>query len=223
VARFTRYQASRPLWEPTPQTLNAIEDAIRWAETETPWNLRYWMNELVFHMALVNQGYARKMAFGPSDPRGRSTDLAWRTPEQGIRRITGEYYVRWRVRQIRPAVWQLYNDSREAYFIEFGISRVGFSGERTVPARRIRRPVRKLSLIKTLEHMMRTRAYHRVWASIMTSPRHHGRGQGFIQEVQPASDAHTIFKAWENLPNVDVGNKSGGINYGGPMLGRRLP
>lgn len=209
--------------EPTPQTLNALEEAVQWAEAEAPSKLRFFMNELVFHMALVNQGFARKMAFGPSDPSGRASDLAWRTPAQGIRRITGAYYVSWKVRQVRPAVWQLYNDSREAYFIEFGISRVGFAGNRTVPARRIRRPVRKLSLLRTLEYMMTTRAYHRVWASVLSSPRHHGLGAGFTQEIQPASDAHVIFSAWQQLPNMDVGNKSGGINYGGPMLGRRLP
>lgn len=223
MARLIKYQASRPLFEPTQGTLNSLEEVIQWAEAEAPSKLRFYMNELVFHMALVNQGFARKMAFGPLDPRGRSTDLAWRTPSQGIRRITGAYYIRWRVRQIRPAVWQLYNDSREAYFIEFGISRVGFGGDRSVPSRRIRRPVRKLSLLRTLEYMMTTRAYHRVWASVLSSPRHHGRGAGFTQEVQPASDAHSIFSAWENLPSMDVGNKSGGVNYGGPILGRRLP
>lgn len=222
MARLVKYQASRPLMEPTPQTFQAIEEAILWAESEVPAKIRFYMNELVFHMALVNQGIARKMAFGPSDPSGRATQLAWRAPSQGIRRITGQYYVRWRVRQISPAVWQLYNDSREAYFIEFGISRVGFGGVRDVPTRRMRRPVRKLSLLRTLEFMMTTRAYHRVWASVMTSPKHHGRGSGFSQEVQPASDSHSIFKAWDNLPNMDVGNKSGGSGYGGPMLGRRI-
>jgi hypothetical protein len=202
--------------------MNGLEEVIQWAEAEAPGKLKFYMNELVFHMALVNQGIARKMSFGPSDPSGTSKELAWRTPSQGIRRITGQYYVRWQVRQVGPAVWQLYNDSREAYFIEFGISRVGFAGERHVPARRIRRPVRKLSLLRTLEYMMTTRVYHRVWASILTSPKHHGRGAGFTQEVQPQSDSHSLFSAWDKLPSADVGNKSGGAGYGGPMLGRKL-
>jgi len=223
LARLVKYQAGRSFFEPTIGTINSLEGAIQWAESEAPWKLRYYMNELCFHMALVNQGYARKMAFGPSDPSGRASELAWRTPDQGIRRITGRYYVSWKVKQLRPAVWMLYNDSREAYFIEFGISRVGFGGARRVPARRIRRPVRKLSLLKTLEFCMRTRVYHRVWASIMYSPKNHGRGEGFSQMIQPMSDSHSLFAAWDQLPNTDVGNKSGGANYGGPMLGRRLP
>jgi hypothetical protein len=223
MARFVRYEANRAIMQPTVGMMNSLEEVIQWAETEAPTKLRYYMNELVFHMALVNQGFARKMSFGPSDPGGRRTELAWRTPAQGIRRISGQYYTRWQVRQVRPAVWQLYNDSREAYYIEFGISRVGFGGTRNVPSRRIRRPVRKLSLLRTLEFCMTTRVYHRVWASIMSSPRHHGRGQGFTQIISPASDSHSIFSAWDKLPYTDVGNKSGGVNYGGPMLGRRLP
>jgi len=223
VARFTPYQSSRAFMTPTKETFDALEDGIRWAESQAPARLRFYMNELCLHMALVNQGIARKMSFGPSDPTGKATELAWRTPEQGIRRITGAYYVGWKVKQLSPAVWMLYNDSREAYYIEFGVSRVGFGGVRDVPERRIRRPVRKLSLIKTLQFAMTTRVYHRVWSSIVLSPQYKNSARGFSQTVQPASDSHSMFSAWDRLPNIDVGNKSGGNNYGGPMLGRRLP
>jgi hypothetical protein len=215
MARFEKYSSSRTLLEPTTETVNAIEEAIRWAEQEVPQNLRRSMNELVFYMAMVNQGIARKMAYGPYDPSGRDTALAWRTPAEGIRRISQRYYLGWKIKSVGPAVWQLYNDSREAYFIEFGISRVGFGGERNVPAARIRRPVRKLSLRKTLEHMMTTMAYHRIWADIYANPRSRHRGAGFTQIVQGPAAGHSIFSAW-GAPSA------GGGSYSGPMLGTRL-
>lgn len=222
MARF-RPNPGYPLIDVTRQSFDALEELITWAEMEAPSKVPFWMNQLAQRMALINQGMARKMAFGPSDPRGRNTDLAWRTPSQGIRRITGSYYVRWQVRRRGLGTWVLINDSREAYYIEFGISRVGFSGTRSVPARRIRRPVQKLSFRKTLEYAMRTRTFHRVWASIMIDPRYKGRGMGFSQFIQPSSDSHSHFNAWEGLEGMDVGNKSGGINYSGPILGRKLP
>jgi len=132
------------------------------------------MNELVFHMALINQGYARKMSFGPYDPSGMNESLAWRSADEGIRRITQRYYLGWKVRQIKPAVWQLYNDSREAYYIEFGIH---------TSVRRIRRPVRKLSLRKTMDFMMRTSVWHRVWVDIYVNPKYEHSGRGFRQHV----------------------------------------
>lgn len=83
----------------------------------------------------------------------------------------------------------LYNSSREAYYIEFGISQVGFGGTRSVPRRRIRRPVSKLSLIKTLQYMEETSAYHRIWVDIFKSKHTH---EGFTQIIQsPAMGSFT--------------------------------
>lgn len=154
--------------------MNGIEAVIRWAEYETPRDLRDAMNALCFNMALVNQGIARKMSFGPSDPKMERPALAWKLP---VRRITGRYYLGWKIRRRGPAHWELYNDSREAYFIEFGINWHGGN-------RRVRRPVRKLSLRKTMEFMMTTQMYHRVWVDAFSSPRHRHRGVGFSQVVQ---------------------------------------
>jgi hypothetical protein len=71
--------------------------------------------------------------------------------------------------------WQLYNDSREAYFIEFGINPHSY--------RRVRRPIRKLSLMRTLRFAQGTGVYHRIWAQIYLpgGPR---RTKGFVQTVQ---------------------------------------
>jgi len=193
------------LLEPTPETFNGIEQALRWAEVEVPNYFPVYMNMLCATMALYNQGEARKMSFGPYDPHQQRPELAWRTPAEGIRRISQRYYLGWKVHQKGPAHWELYNDSREAFYIEFGISQVGGSRfgtrARYVPGARIRRPVRKLSLRRTLEKMMTTQAYHRIWADIYANPRTRHRGKGFTQIVQsPAMGS-----------------------FGGPLLGRRLP
>lgn len=172
---------------PTKETINGIEQVIRWAEAEVPIQLRENMLKLTQIMALVNQGYARKMAFGPEDPTGRNSALAWRLP---VRRISGRYYLGWKVRPIRGG-WQLYNDSREAYFIEFGINWLG-------EGRRVRRPVQRLSLNKTMEYMATTQAFHRIWGEIF---KYRGKGFGFTQHVQ----------------SPPMGS------FTGPLLGRRLP
>jgi hypothetical protein len=204
------------------------------------------MDQLVHYMALVNQSEARKMAYGPYDPSGKDTSLAWRTPSQGIRRISQNYYLGWRIRKRNFAHYVVYNATREAYFIEFGIAEVGFGGygHRHVPARRIRRPVRKLSVLKTMQFMETTDAYHRIWVDIFKSRHTHA---GFTQVIQSPAGGHS---RWEdvsehNAMSAMVGyvhrggtmprvrrlrgqlqmrrpNKGGG-SYEGPMLGRNLP
>jgi len=216
MARLISFRPARGqggLIEITPQSIKAIEDYIRWAEVEAPQHVPIQMDKLCSYMAYTNQSFARKMSFGPYDPSGRRTELAWRTPAQGIRRITQQYYLGWKVRKIGLAHYRLYNASREAYFIEFGVSRVGFGGGREVPTGRIRRPVRKLSLLKTLRFMATTEAYHRVWADIFISRRAHG---GFTQIVQAPAGGHSIFGAW-GTPNEGSGS------FNGPAPGAYLP
>lgn len=254
MARLVTWETRRnSLLEPTIESINGIEAAIRWAELEVPQNLRKAMHDLAYIMAVVNQVEARKMSAGPVDPYAERPELAWRTPSQGIRRITGNYYNRWQVRNIRPGVWQLFNDSREAYFIEFGISEVGWAPNRYVPARRIRRPVRKMSLRRTMEYMMRTHAYHRIWVDAYANPkfgRHRGRGftqivqspggvagharwvnvseheaRGVIRRVVRAGQQHNYRRyVRQTSGGWQVRRRAeGGGSYTGPMLGRRLP
>lgn len=196
MARFTPYSyrgkvrgGGQPLIEPTKETIDAFEQVIRWAEQEVPTQLKINMLKLTQVMAFANQGFARKMSFGPEDPTGRNTSLAWRIP---VRRISSRYYLGWKVKEV-PNGWMVYNDSREAYYIEFGIN---WRGE----GRRVRRPILRLSLLKTLEFMATTQAYHRIWSEIF---KHHrsGMGFGFTQIVQS--------------PTMG--------SYTGPMLGRTLP
>lgn len=189
MARIVLYKSQRgqPLLEVDEPTFNALEEYIRWAEEMVPRKFPMYMESLVHRMALVNQGEARKMSYGADDPSQKNPEAAWRIP---VRRISQRYYLGWKVKAIRDG-WMLYNDSREAYFIEFGINWIGAD-------RRIRRPVRKLSLIRTLRFMETTGAYHRVWANIY---KYDGRSKNFTQIIQ----------------------SPGMGSFAGPALGRQLP
>lgn len=245
MARFFGWGAHNGIVSISSQSVSGIEAYIRWAEYEVPSRLPFYMDQLVQYMALMNQNYARKMAFGPYDPTGMRTELAWRTPDEGIRRITNAYYLGWKVRKVGVGHYRLYNDSREAYFIEFGISEVGWGAGRHVPKGRIRRPVRKLSLLKTMRFMMTTQAFHRIWCDIFRS---RGVHAGFTQIVQSPGGGHM---RWENVSehvaasvmrgNLNAGRQmtaglrtsggrlqrrvpnAGGGSYTGPNYGRRLP
>jgi hypothetical protein len=190
VARISPMSgARRSMFEIDTQTFDAIEEAIRWAEgVENRLARGVHMDALVRFMAYTNLGIAQRMSAGPYDPQERTPGLAWKVP---VRRITERYYLGWKVRRRGRGTWELYNNSRAAFFVEFGIHTSG---------RRVRRPVRKLSLIKTMHAMRRTQAWHRVWCDIYADPRH-PRGKGFTQVVQ----------------------SPGKGGFGGPMLGRILP
>jgi hypothetical protein len=191
MAKLSPMTAQRGVLQISPDTFNAIEEWIRWGESvRSELITKRGMDILVRFMAYTNQGIAQRMSAGPFDPQQRLPRLAWKIP---VRRITEKYYLGWKVRRIAFGTWQLYNDSREAYFIEFGIHESG---------RRVRRPIRKMSLRRTLEYMMRTQAYHRVWCEIYANPRRgKHRSRGFTQTVQ----------------------SPGMGGFTGPMLGRRLP
>jgi hypothetical protein len=216
MSRLVRWDNRRGmgnLFEITNQSINAIEQYIRWAEVEVPNNMNFHLDRLAHHMALMDQGFSRKMSFGPYDPSGRKMELAWRTPEQGIRRISQAYYLGWKLKKLRPGHYRVYNNTKEAYFIEFGISQVGFGENRHVPRRRIRRPVRKLALIKTMRFMMTTQAYHRVWTDIFRARHTYG---GFTQKVQSPGGGHM---RWENVSQHEAGSVArGNVFHGRQMM-----
>jgi hypothetical protein len=182
----TKFPRRKSFIQITDNSFNQIEEYLRWAETVgSPRNFNFGMNALVMFMAYTNLGIAQKMSAGPVDPQMKNAAAAWKIP---VRRISENYFYGWKVRRLGFGSWQLYNDSREAYFIEFGIHQSGA---------RVRRPIRKLSLLKTLRAMEYTGVYHRIWAEIYTAGHRHF---GFSQTVQSAA--------------------MGGFT--GPMLGRRL-
>jgi len=175
----------------TTESFNAIEEYIRWAEN-IPRQFPRAMDILIRYMALTNLGIAQRMSGGPYDPTQVNPRAAWRIP---VRRISERYYLGWKVQRVGMGTWMLYNDSREAYFIEFGIH---------TSSRRVRRPIRKMSLRRTLDAMMRTQAYHRVWCEIYANPRNRPfKSRGFTQFVQSPG--------------------KGGFGTAGFGLGRRLP
>ncbi len=189
MARMSPITGRRQALAISVDTFNAIEEYIRWCES-TKMNLPRAMDILVRFMAYTHQGYAQKMSAGVYDPTERRKDLAWRIP---VRRITEKYYLGWKVRRIGLGTWQLYNDSRQAFFIEFGIH---------VSERRVRRPINKLAMRQTMTAMMRTQAYHRCWCEIYANPRRgRPRTRGFTQTVQ----------------------SPGMGGFTGPMMGRKLP
>lgn len=238
MTKLNLYTSKLGTMIPDKETFDALEEAIRWAEIDTPDALRFFMDKLCLHMAVLNQGEARKLSAGPLDPGMKNPNFAWRLP---VRRISGDYLAGWKVKRKGKAFYILYNASREAYFIEYGINWLG-------EGRRVRRPVRKLSLRRTMERMMTTHAFHRVWCDMYSSPKYRHRGRGFYQIVQSPAKGHT---RWENISvheakgvirraafrgetttprmrnvggqlQIRRGNRGGG-SYGGPRLGRRLP
>jgi hypothetical protein len=193
-SQAVRNVRGRGLIEISTDTFNAIEEYVRWAEG-VPGKMPRAMDILTRFMSLTNLGIAQEMSYGAFDPQQRNPGQAWRIP---VRRISQRYFYGWQVKRVAPGVWMLYNDSREAFYIEYGIHANPATGQTS--AGRIRRPIRKLSLRRTLEAMMRTQAYHRVWSEIFVDKRAK-RSRGFTQTVQsPAKGSFT-----------------------GPQLGRRLP
>src|SRR4051812_5131004 len=100
MARFVKYISNRKggFIEPTEETINGLNSLINWCENEVPSQLNFYMNELAFYMALVNQGEARQMSFGPFDPSETHPDDAWRLP---VRRIKNAYYLGWKIKVVR--------------------------------------------------------------------------------------------------------------------------
>lgn len=190
--RYTENQIFRI----APETFDEIDDYIRACEI-TGRNVQFGMDALVMLMAYTNEAFAQRLSAGILDPQARhgrgrvrqlqgrrfightsgpstpqpiyGPDPAWKIP---VRRITERYYKGWKVRRLAPGVWMLYNESREAWFIEFGIHPSGYKvsakgGKYYMKgSRRVRRPIRKLSLKKTLALMDESRAGERVWEMI---------------------------------------------------------
>ena len=174
MARF----AESAIFRISPRTFDDVDDWIRAAELSGR-NIRFGVEALVMLMARTNQAFAQEMSRGPVDPQANRPEAAWKIP---VRRITSRYYKGWKVKRVVPGVWMLYNDSREAYYIEFGINHVGpgvtvtYRDGRTYikSSRRVRRPIRKMSLTRTLQLMDQSRAGDRVW-EVIWSPFRPGR------------------------------------------------
>jgi hypothetical protein len=130
------------------------------------------MRRLALFGAATQLAEAQKRSLGPLDPQQRLDSAAWQVP---VRRISGRYFFGWKVRRVGPTAYAMYNDSREAYFIEFGIH---------TSNRRIRRPILKLSLKYAVEFLRTTAVGHRIWAELAMPPPGKRVGKGFIWRMQ---------------------------------------
>lgn len=115
-----------------------IVESVKWA-----------MDAVIMGYAYVTVGFAQKKSAGVIDPQGLNKAAAWLMP---VRRISGKYYTGWQAERLAPSVWQVTNNSREAYYIEFGINHSGTGktssggGDKV----RVRRPIMKLSIMEAV-------------------------------------------------------------------------
>lgn len=117
---------------------------------------------LVRAMVLAIKGFAQEKSGGPLAPRQRSVAaLANRIP---VQRITGRYYAGWTQRRLGHARWMVFNDAKEAWYVEYGIHQ------------RVRRPVLKMSLIGMLGMLQTTRTGDRFMEWVLR-PRRNSKGQ----------------------------------------------
>jgi hypothetical protein len=178
-----------------PINLKKLENQIKdWMDDldATSRKFQYSFGALAQILARANQKFAREMSAGPIDPLQRMPRQAWKIP---VRRISGFYYQGWFVRRIAPGIWQLYNPTREAYYIEYGIHSSN---------RRVRRPIRKMSLVKTLRWADTVGVGNMVWEEIYGPLRIRGaaRRRGASVNVSPQSG-----KLMPYLANTGLGNR----------------
>jgi hypothetical protein len=131
---------------------------------------------LVRMLAMLHKGLAEQKSRGMVTPTGVG-GAAWGIP---VRRISGAYYEGWKVRRIGPSMWMTYNDSREAFFIEFGIN------PRSSNA--VRRPILKMSSIATLRYIQRTRLIEKFAKATIGSTRNtRGQYRSFMSRMAGSS------------------------------------
>jgi hypothetical protein len=147
-------------------TLDQIDDYIRDLNVVGR-SIRPGMEILTMTLAYTNQSFAQSMSRGPVDPKMTNPKAAWKIP---VRRITGRYYKGWKTKRLKPGLWMVYNDSREAYYIEHGIHPTGTkrtSSGGTNFTLRVRRPIGKLSVIRTLRFADSSRVADRVFETVL--------------------------------------------------------
>jgi hypothetical protein len=155
----------------TLESIRQIEDYI----TDNQFSiqkLEYGMDTLVRVLANIVQMEARKRSQGPVAPRWRSVPaFAYKIP---VQRITGAYYAGWTLRRVRNAHWMVYNDTFEAWLIEFGIHM------------RVRRPILKMSFLAMLKFIQTTRTAE-MFVDWVMAPRRNAKGQfqSFERRVRP--------------------------------------
>lgn len=136
------------------------------------------MNLAAHLLSKTSQGFVQKYMRGQV-LRGQD---ARRVPSSfgiPVRRISGRTYQGWRVRRIRSGVWELFNEERGAWAVEYGVVRGGHGR---------RRPVLKMSAVATLRFVQRTRfgnrIYHGTFGQLRTN---RGQFRSFTSRMQGSS------------------------------------
>lgn len=174
-----------------PSFFRQIEEFIQDNKNSVK-NFKFGMDAAVMLYAYTTLAEAQKRSLGPLDPRmvgkrmtghrfiGSSsgdvrrqplyTSTAWKIP---VRRISGAYFSGWFVKRVSLGVWMLSNNSREAYFIEFGINHAGTGLHDSAGNRvRIRRPILKLSVLAAYNFAASTNFDLVAFKGIFTSTYH---------------------------------------------------
>src|SRR5580765_620479 len=188
--------------------LDQIEDYINDLES-TKQSVAPGMEILTQVLAYTNLSFAQALSRGPVDPKMQNRKAAWKLP---VRRITGRYYKGWKVRRVARGAYLVYNLSREAYFIEHGIHPTGSSRQTKIRGpggyrggtnfiMRVRRPVGKMSVIKTLRFADQSRVSHRV-LEVVLEPMRPGRtytrrGQGIA--ISNMTTRLNFNKTWRGM------------------------
>jgi hypothetical protein len=143
------------------KTFDQIEDYIadNIASVE---KANFGIDLLVRSIVMTVRGAAQAKSAGPIAPRKRSVPiLAGRIP---VQRITGAYFAGWTIRRLGNGRWVVYNDSVEAWLIEYGLYQ------------RVRRPILKMSVIAMLRLIQTTRTAERFMDWVI-APRRSAKGR----------------------------------------------
>lgn len=136
----------------TPASLNELETLISSLKRGSR-EFDTAMHVAAEMMAKITQGHAERLYRGPQmnalGARLIKSDFA--IP---VRRVTGRTLAGWKVKMVRRGAWELYNETRGAYMVEFGIVRGGGG---------VRRPILKMAGNAALETAMATRLGQRIY------------------------------------------------------------
>jgi hypothetical protein len=145
----------------TRSTFASIENAIADNRASVA-KMNAGIDLLVRGCILIVKGGAQTRSAGPIAPRKRSVPaLAFKIP---VQRITGAYYAGWTQRRLGNGHWVVYNDTVEAYLIEYGIHQ------------RVRRPILKLSVLGMYKFLQTTPTINRFMDWVI-APRRDSRGR----------------------------------------------
>lgn len=161
----------------TRQSFEEIDTLIRSLRTGS----REWVHAMDLAtqaLAVASHGIVTKYYMGGrvTPQTARVVRSTWGTP---IRRVTGRTFAGWKVKRRGMGVWELYNEERGAYMVEFGIVRGGHGVAR--------RPLKRSS-IATLRFIQRTRFGQRIMEETFGNLRNNkGHFRSFSSRMQGSS------------------------------------